>query len=183
MRITVTLFSLMCRVRRARGTQNTDKWWLSSQIIQETEQKQRRLKCSINLAINPLKDLHTASWNNNKQISFAQGTAAGENPSPINSLMAKTQTTTKPVPRANIPIMYVQYRSCCFLLTAIYGRFALSPIYLSLWIDYLLAAPWVFESQFGILLLYKGKGTLCLEDTLWICPTMQWEICKSKIGS
>lgn len=61
--------------------------------------------------------------------------------------MAKTQTTAKPVPRANIPIVYVQYRSCCFLLTAIYGRFALSPIYLSLWIAYLLAAPWVLRAN------------------------------------
>lgn len=59
--------------------------------------------------------------------------------------MAKNQTTTKPVPRANVPITYVQYGSV--LLAAIYGRFALSPIYLSLWIAYLLAAPRVLSAN------------------------------------
>lgn len=143
----------MCRVRRAGGTWNTSNWWLSSQSIQRREQMQRTLRRSINLAIESLEDLHTAGWNKKKIIkkkaktSFAQGTAAGENPNPINSLIAKNQSTTKPVPRANVPVAYVQYGSCCFILAAIYGRFALSPIYLSLWMAYLLAALWVLSAN------------------------------------
>lgn len=136
----------MCRVRRVGGIQNMNKRWLSSQSIQETEQKQRRFRHSIKLGYQLSKGFTYSKLEQRQtKISCAQGTAAGENPNSINSLMAKNQTTTKPVPRANLPIAYVQYRS--FLLAAIYGRFALSPIYLSLWIAYLLADPRVLSAN------------------------------------
>lgn len=88
-----------------------------------------------------LEDLHTASWNKkNTKTSFAQGTAAGENPHPVNSPITKNPSTTEPVPRADVPVAYGQDAPCCFIPAAIYGRFALSPTYLSLWMAYLLAA-------------------------------------------